>query len=178
MNTKTETEMSAERPGNDSNPDPITGAPGSHAIGTAIGSASGAATGALFGAVGGPIGAAVGGVIGAIAGAVAGHGVAEEIDPTEDAHWKENYDKQPHYKPDYHFADYQPALRLGYMAARRKPDTSFVDHETELQSSWDKVRGESRLDWEDAKHATEAAWDRVDKMRTRSNYDDAMTTHL
>lgn len=178
MNTKTETEMSADHHGKDSNPDLITGAPGSHPIGTAIGSASGAATGAAIGAVGGPVGAAIGGVIGAIAGAVAGHGVAEEIDPTEDAHWKENYDKQPHYKPSYHFPDYQPAFRLGYMGARRKPGTLFVDHETELHSSWDKTRGESRLEWEDAKHATEAAWDRVDKMRTRSNYDDAMTTHL
>lgn len=178
MKTKTKTELAADRPGRDSNPDPITGAPGSHPIGTAIGSAGGAATGAAIGAVGGPVGAAFGGVIGAIAGAAAGHEVAEEIDPTEDAHWKENYDKQPHYKPDYHFTDYQPAYRLGYMGARRKPGTLFGDHETELRHSWHKARGESQLEWEDAKHATEAGWNRVDRMRTRSNYDDAMTTHL
>ena len=37
-----------EVPGTDSNPDPITGEPGSHPLGTGIGAASGAATGAAL----------------------------------------------------------------------------------------------------------------------------------
>src|ERR1043166_752127 len=73
----------------DSNPDPITGEPGSHPIGVGVGGGSGAAAGAAVGgAVGGPIGAAVGGVVGAVAGGLAGKGVAEKIDPTvEEAYW-------------------------------------------------------------------------------------------
>src|SRR6266487_6871524 len=53
----------------DSNPDPITGTPGSHPVGTGVGAAAGgsAATyaGAAIGAAaGGPVGAVVGGVVG------------------------------------------------------------------------------------------------------------------
>lgn len=68
----------------DRNPDPITGAPGSHAVGTGIGSGSGAVTGAALGAIGGPVGAAIGGVAGAVVGAVVGHKAGEANDPTED----------------------------------------------------------------------------------------------
>ena len=51
----------------DANPDPITGAPGSHPVGTGVGAAGAgaAATWAgatIGGAVGGPVGAVVGGV--------------------------------------------------------------------------------------------------------------------
>ena len=67
----------------DRNPDPITGAAGSHPVGTAIGSGSGAATGAAIGAVGGPVGALIGGVAGAVTGAVIGHKAGEANDPTE-----------------------------------------------------------------------------------------------
>ena len=77
----------SDKPGSnlpDRNPDPITGAPGSHPAGTAIGSASGAATGAAIGAVGGPVGAAIGGVAGAIVGAAVGHKAGEANDPTTD----------------------------------------------------------------------------------------------
>lgn len=69
--------------GPDRNPDPITGAPGSHPTGTAIGSASGAATGAAIGSIGGPVGAAIGGIAGAVTGAVVGHKAGEAHDPTE-----------------------------------------------------------------------------------------------
>lgn len=68
----------------DRNPDPITGAPGSHPVGTGIGSASGAATGAAVGAIGGPVGAVIGGVAGAVVGAAIGHKAGEANDPTTD----------------------------------------------------------------------------------------------
>jgi len=77
-------DQTAAARGLDRNPDPITGAPGSHPIGTAVGSAGGAAAGAAIGAVGGPVGAIVGGVAGAVVGAVAGHKAGEAKDPTTD----------------------------------------------------------------------------------------------
>jgi phage tail tape-measure protein len=65
------------------NPDPLTGAPGAHPVGTGLGAVSGAAAGASIGAAAGPVGAAVGTVVGAVAGALAGKGAAEAVNPTE-----------------------------------------------------------------------------------------------
>src|SRR5690349_3646389 len=88
----------------DTNPDPITGAPGSHPGGTAAGSAAGglagAAAGAAIGSVVPGVGTVVGGVVGTVVGAtgggLAGKAVAEKIDPTaEDAYWRENYSREP-----------------------------------------------------------------------------------
>jgi len=67
------------------NPDPLSGAAGSHPIGTSIGAAGGAAAGASIGAVAGPVGAAVGTLVGAVAGGLAGKGAAEAINPTDPA---------------------------------------------------------------------------------------------
>ena len=64
------------------NPDPITGQPGSHPVGTGVGTAAGAAAGGAAGAaVGGPIGAGIGIVAGGIAGAVTGKSTAENVNP-------------------------------------------------------------------------------------------------
>jgi len=77
----------------DANPDPLTGAPGSHPVGVGVGAAGGAAAGAAIGSVGGPVGTVVGTAVGAVAGGLAGKGVAEAINPTlEDEYWRENYD--------------------------------------------------------------------------------------
>lgn len=71
------------QPAASENRDPLTGAPGSHPLGTGIGSAGGAAAGALIGAaVGGPAGAVVGGAVGAVAGGMTGHAVGESAQPT------------------------------------------------------------------------------------------------
>src|SRR3954469_20482519 len=76
-----------DRTSKDMNPDPITGAPGSHPVGTGVGAAGGGAAGAAIGSMAGPIGTAVGAVVGAVAGGLAGKGAAEAIDPTaEDAY--------------------------------------------------------------------------------------------
>src|SRR5205085_1828378 len=53
------------------NRDPITGAAGSHGIGTGIGTTGGVVAGAALGSLAGPVGTAVGGFLGAIVGAVA-----------------------------------------------------------------------------------------------------------
>src|SRR4051812_12617330 len=99
-------------PSRDSNPDPLTGEPGSHPIGTGIGAAGGGMAGAAIGAVGGPVGVAVGAAIGAVVGGLSGKGVAEAIDPTvENAYWQENYRHEPYYENGLEFSDYEPAYR-------------------------------------------------------------------
>src|SRR5829696_8613217 len=85
----------------DANPDPITGAPGSHPIGTGVGAAGMGAAGAAIGAAvsgpAAPIGAAVGAVVGAVAGGLAGKGVAEVVNPTaEEEYWRDNYQNRPY----------------------------------------------------------------------------------
>jgi len=148
------------------NRDPITGAPGSHPVGTGLGSAGGAAAGAAIGAPAGPVGALVGGIIGAIAGGAAGHGIAESIDPTaEEAYWSENYRNEPYVEEDYDYADYQPAYRMGYERYPNYQGRQYEDAERELEKEWDEARGSSRLDWDRARPAARAGWQRVERGR-------------
>ncbi|MEO8504953.1 MAG: hypothetical protein ABI609_13730 [Acidobacteriota bacterium] len=146
------------------NPDPITGEPGAHPVGTGLGSAGGAATGAAIGAVGGPLGAAIGGVIGAVAGGLAGHGVAEMVNPTlEDAYWRENYQRRP-YAQGGTYEQYRDAYRYGWEARSRHPARQhFNDVEPELRHGWHAARGSSTLEWEAAQHATRDAWERLEQ---------------
>src|SRR6478672_4088007 len=74
-----------ERP--ETNPDPITGAPGAHPVGVGLGAAAGGiAAGAAAGTLAaGPIGTVVGAAIGAVVGGLAGKGAAESMNPTRDS---------------------------------------------------------------------------------------------
>ena len=74
-------------------PDPITGAPGSHPVGTGLGGRRRRAAGAFVGAaLGGPVGGLVGAVLGAVSGGLTGKGVAESFNPSaEHAYWREHY---------------------------------------------------------------------------------------
>src|SRR6516164_1141381 len=104
----TRTDPTSSR-GTDSNPDPITGAPGAHPVGAGVGAAAvGAAAGAAGGAMAGPAGAVAGAVIGGVAGGYAGKGVAESIDPTvEDAYWRDNYANRTYYDSSHSYdSDY------------------------------------------------------------------------
>jgi phage tail tape-measure protein len=151
----------------DTNPDPITGEPGSHPVGTGLGAAGAGATGAAMGgALGGPVGAVIGAAVGAVAGGYAGKGVAESIDPTaEDAYWRQAHLKASYADDDYSYDDYAPAYRTGYdgYARHRANRTSFTEAESDLAASYEKTKGASRLGWDKAKHATRAAWDRVER---------------
>jgi outer membrane lipoprotein SlyB len=82
------------------NPDLITGAPGSHPVGTGLGAAAGgAAAGAAVGTVAGPVGTIAGAAVGAVVGGLAGKGVAEAVNPTAEAdYWRNNHDRQPYAK--------------------------------------------------------------------------------
>lgn len=151
----------------DTNPDPITGAPGSHPVGTGIGAAGGGATGAAIGmAAGGPVGAGVGAVVGAVAGGLAGKGVAEAIDPTaEDAYWRDAHTGESYYDRNYTYDDYAPAYRAGYSGygKYRATGRTFDTAQADLEQEYNRTKGKSRLAWDKARHATRAAWDRVER---------------
>jgi hypothetical protein len=109
----------------DSNPDPITKAPGSHPTGVGIGAAAGGATGvgaamavgAATGSIAGPIGTAIGIIAGAVVGGYVGKGIGEKVDPTEDVeYWRGAHKDRPyasnHTSHDYD-RDLAPAYRYG-----------------------------------------------------------------
>lgn len=156
----------------DDNPDPITGAPGSHPVGTGIGAvaggaagvAGGMAAGAAAGTVGaGPIGGAVGAAVGAVIGGMAGKGVAEQVNPTEeDAYWRENYSNEPYYDRTYSYDDYRGAYQTGYEGYSRLGASGrrYEDVEPDLRRDYESKYGTSRLSWDRAQDAVRAAWHR------------------
>lgn len=148
----------------DMNPDPITGAPGSHPVGTGVGAAGGGAAGMAIGAAGGPVGAMVGAAIGAVAGGLAGKAAAESIDPTaEDAYWRDNYSKRPYADSLTEYDTYAPAYRYGWESRAANPDRRYDDVESDLEKGWTKTKSAAKLSWEKAKHAARDAWDRVER---------------
>lgn len=145
------------------NPDPITGAPGAHPVGTGIGAAlGGAAAGAAVGTVAGPVGTVIGAAAGAIVGGLAGKGVAEKIDPTvEYAYWRDNFTGRPYVESGSTFDDYGPAYRYGVDSSLKYDGRNFDDVESDLSRSWDSVKGTSALAWDRARNATRDSWDRI-----------------
>jgi hypothetical protein len=156
----------------DAHPDPITGAPGSHPVGTGVGAAVGGAAGMVAGSAIPGIGTVVGGVVGAIVGGagggLAGKDIAENVNPTtEDAYWRDTYKTRPYYSSDATYDDdYAPAYRYGWESRSRYTGRKFDDVESDLASGWEKAKAKSRLGWEKAKAATRDAWDRVDNAVT------------
>lgn len=160
----------------DANPDPITGAPGSHPVGTGLGAAAGAAAGtgaaaaigAGIGTAAGPIGTIAGGAVGAVVGGLAGKGVAEKVNPTEeDAYWREHYKNEAYYDPSYTYDDYQAGYRTGYEGYGKYGSSgrSWSELEPEFRSEYEKNRGESRLSWDQAQPAARAAFNRFENRR-------------
>ena len=147
----------------DANRDPLTGAPGSHPVGTGIGAAAGGmAAGAAIGTFAGPAGIVIGLAAGAVIGGLAGKEVGEAFDPTvEDTYWSKHYADEPYYQKGYGYDDYAPAYRIGYSARHRFGGRSFADSERDLEAAYIRDRGTSRLAWNEARAATRAAWDRV-----------------
>lgn len=147
----------------DANRDPISGAPGSHPVGTGIGAVvGGAAAGAATGTVAGPVGTILGAAVGAVIGGLAGKSVAESIDPTqEDAYWRDAYRSRPYVGPAGNYDDFGPAYGYGVNAYMAYPDRSYDDIEPDLSRDWERSRGSSNLSWDKAKDATRDAWHRV-----------------
>ncbi|MDX2231959.1 MAG: YsnF/AvaK domain-containing protein [Leptolyngbyaceae cyanobacterium bins.349] len=151
---------------NDSNPDPITGEPGAHPVGTGIGAAGAGTVGAVVGgAVGGPVGAVIGSVIGAVAGGLAGKGAAEKINPTvEEEYWRNNYSSRPYVDKKEKFEDYHPAYKTGYEGYNRYGATgkTYDEVEPDLRRDYETNHGGTGMAWEKAKHAAKDAWNRVE----------------
>lgn len=145
------------------NPDPITGAPGSHPVGTGLGAvAGGAAAGAAAGTVVGPAGTIVGAAVGAIVGGLAGKGIAEAVNPTaEDKYWRDNHKTQP-YAKDRSYDEYQPAYKNGYEGYSKYGAKGgvFEDREADLRREYEASN--PKLPWKDARMASRAAWKRFE----------------
>lgn len=151
---------------NDSNPDPITGQPGAHPIGTGIGAAGAGAIGAAVGGVvAGPVGAAIGSVVGAVAGGLAGKSAAEKVNPTvEDDYWRTNYSSRPYVDQKERYEDYQPAYQAGYEGYSRYGTSgkTYDEIEPDLRRDYETRQGGAGLAWDKAKHAAKDAWHRVE----------------
>ncbi len=144
------------------NPDPVTDETSAHPMGTDIGATGGAIGGAAAGTLGGPIGMAVGGVAGAVMGGMAGKAAAESVNPTEqEAHWRNNYTREPYYQAGRTYNDYGPAYELGWNY-RARYGNDFDNHESSLAADWENQRSVSKLSWPQARDASRAAWKRVD----------------
>ena len=184
-NDEIEREKNKNNP--DVNPDLITGAEGSHPVGTGIGAAvgglggaaAGAAAGALIGAAttgpAAPVGGVIGTVVGALAGAYAGKGVAENVNPTEhDQYWRDNYKDRPYVQAEGAYDEYRAAYEYGWQSRPNYPGRSFADAEDELARGWDQNRGDSKLSWDQARDACCDAWNRCDQPDQRRDSDDQL----
>lgn len=149
----------------DTNPDPITGEPGAHPVGTGIGAVvAGAAAGAAGGALAGPVGAVAGAAIGAVAGGYAGKAAEEAIDPTaEDAYWRTNYQSRSYVEKGSDYETYRPAYQYGWESREQYAGRRFDEIERDLELDWPKSRGRSKLGWDKAKQAARDAWDRLER---------------
>lgn len=146
----------------DANRDPLTGAAGSHPVGTGVGAAAGGvAAGALAGTLAaGPVGTVVGAAIGAVAGGFAGKAVAESIDPTVvEGHWRGRYEREPYFESGMTYDDYAPSYQLGADARARSTGAKFDEVEHSLAKDYESVKGKSRLGWDKAKRSARAGWD-------------------
>lgn len=160
----------------ETNPDPITHAPGAHVLGTGIGAAVGGAAGvgsaiaagAMIGTVAGPIGTVAGIAAGAVVGGLAGKYVAEDVNPTvEEKYWRETYATRP-YAVEKSYDDYGPAYRYGWESYSLYSGREFDDVQIVLERDWDGAKGQSKLKWRHAKPAARDAWDRLATKRKRS----------
>ncbi len=167
--------------GADMNRDPITGAAGSHPVGTGTGAAIGATVGGVVGAVGGPLGVVAGAAVGGVAGGLVGKTTAEAVNPTgEVEYWKREFTNRP-YARNADWADYEPAYystAVMYDSYWGKP---FEDVEPELQRTWTTNRKSSRLGWSEVRNASKDAWDRLaertKKTTSSEQHESAETTN-
>jgi len=151
-----------------SNPDPLTGEPGSHPIEAGIGAVMGGVgagmAGAVAGAMGaGPVGAVVGAVIGVVAGGVGGgyggKAVGELIDPTTEDRWVNEYyhTERPRSRT---IDDYRAPYHYGLASRRKYEGKRFEDVEGQLRTEWEGGKT-SDMKWDEARPAIRHAYCRI-----------------
>ncbi len=146
---------------NDSNPDPITGAPGSHPVATAAGAAAAGLAGAAMGMLGGPIGAGVGAVAGAIAGGLGGSALGEVFDPSsEEAHWRKQHGLQSYAESGHAYEKYIPGYRMGFYGFESHRDEKLTFEEAEPDLEREYLAKNPDFSWDFAREAARAAWER------------------
>jgi hypothetical protein len=92
------------------------------------------------------------------------------VNPTlEDAHWRAAWSEEPYARFDFRYEDYEPAYRLGYLAAAKRDGRTFEDAEPQLREQYERVRNGSPLHWDAARVPAKAAWDRVCAMPRRED---------
>ena len=149
------------------NRDPLSGAPGSHPLGTGAGAASGGLTGAAVGmAIGGPVGSVICAAVGAVAGGLSGKSAAEVLNPTaEEEYWRAAHVNEPYYMNGNDYDFYAPGFRAGWEGRVRYEGRSFDDAEAELAENYNRSRIDGGATWQELSAAANAAWNRVDKQR-------------
>jgi uncharacterized protein (TIGR02271 family) len=153
----------------DLNPDPITGTPGAHPIGTGLGAGAAGAAGAAIGAMGGPVGAVVGGAVGAVVGGLAGKGAAEVVNPTaEDEYWRTNYTSRSYVEKGKPYETYRPAYEFGWTNQSRFAGKKFDECELDLKRDWEKTAYSKSFGWDKARYPIRDAFDRLGTRMTRS----------
>jgi uncharacterized protein (TIGR02284 family) len=163
--TSGRTEEQRRQPGRDAHPDPITGEPSAHPVGTGVGAAAGGLAGAAIGAVAGPVGAGIGATIGAVSGGLAGKGAAEAVNPSvEEEYWRTTYLTRPYVAPGTAFDLYAPAYQYGWEAysVHAPAGASFERVEPTLRDSWSREPRGSSLTWDSARQAMRDAWSRLE----------------
>jgi uncharacterized protein (TIGR02271 family) len=112
-----------------------------------------------------PVGTAAGIAAGAVAGGLVGKGVAEAVNPTaEQEYWSQTYNREPYYRRERTWDDYEEAYRTGYEGyARYGREREWSQCEVDLRRKFEERKGQSRLSWEEARPAARAAWDRVNR---------------
>jgi hypothetical protein len=146
------------------NPDPITGEPGAHPVGTGVGAAAVGAAATAIGATAGPIGAVVGAVVGSVIGGLVGKSAAEATNPTvENAYWQESYQSRPYAHPERSYEAYELAYQLGYenYIAYSDQKTTYQEVEPELEREYERRNDGSSVSWDHAKYAVRDAWERA-----------------
>jgi hypothetical protein len=149
------------------NPDPITGAPGSHPIEAGIGAAvAGAAGGLAVAVVAGPLAAAVGAAVGAVAGGYAGKGIGELIDPTKEDNWlRDHFESFEYPEPDETFETYEPAYRYGGEIEARYGDAGWDAIVDDVEKEWSQSQYYPGMKWPKAREGVKDAYERSVEIR-------------
>jgi hypothetical protein len=148
-----------------SHPDPLTGEPGAHPVGTAVGAVAASAALGAVGALAGPLGAAVGVTVGAVLGGLTGKGFAEGLHPTiTDAYWREQHPRQPYADANRPYEAYARAYHVGHAGYRE--GKSFEECEADLRLEYEGGPQKPVADHaEEERRAAEAqTWGEVDSM--------------
>ena len=80
---------------------------------------------------------------------------------TEEAYWRDNYERRPYVESGRSYDFYRPGYRFGYESADRYSAGKWDDIENDLSGEWDSYEHRNESTWAQIKHAVRDAWERV-----------------